>query len=181
MALTFTPQVKFGVECPEFDLPLTTGEQVQAQEFKQSGRPFLIVFICNHCPYVKAIEARLIALGSLLNQVGIKMLAINSNDSTRYPDDSFEKMQDKTYPFGYAFDESQEVARRFGAVCTPDFFLYDRQGLLSYRGRLDDNWKDATLVTSYELLQAIWQLDQGQPLNFEQIPSMGCSIKWKSN
>lgn len=181
MALTFTPKVTLGVECPDFDLPLASGGQINSQEFKKSQRPFLIVFICNHCPYVKAIETRLVALGHLFNQVGIKMLAINANDFNRYPEDSFEKMQEKNYPFHYALDESQQVARQFEAVCTPDFFLYDKSGLLAYRGRLDDNWKDSAAVTHNELIQAAWQLDQGQTISVEQTPSMGCSIKWKPN
>lgn len=180
MALTHTPPAELGTLCPEFKLPHTQGGEVTRESMGFEKAPFLVAFICNHCPYVKAIENRLLALSGALKVAGVGMLAISSNDAQRYPEDSFEAMQAKGYPFLYAFDESQTVAKSFGAVCTPDFFLYDASGRLAYRGRLDDNWKEPHLVTRQELLEAALLLKQGQAVRGEQTPSMGCSIKWKS-
>lgn len=181
MALTHTPPVEAGQSCPDFDLPSTEGQRVRRADILD-GKPFLVMFICNHCPYVKAIEERLIELGHDLSSIGVKTIAICSNDPLSYPDDSFENLRqrarDKHYPFTYLHDLSQQAARDFGAVCTPDFFLYDGQGRLAYRGRLDDSWKDPTKVTRRDLLEAAKTLAAGKLFHGEQIPSMGCSIKW---
>lgn len=176
-----TPPVELGVLCSRFELPTAQGGVFKSEELIQSGEPFLLAVICNHCPYVKAIESRLIALSYLFKQLGLGFVAISSNDATKYPEDSFDKMIEKAYPFIYAYDEDQSVAKALGAVCTPDFFLYDGKAQLQYRGRLDNNWKDPSLVTRYELLEAAIQLKLHGKLmsDLVQTPSMGCSLKWK--
>jgi thiol-disulfide isomerase/thioredoxin len=181
MALMQTPPVDLGALCPEFQLPATNGAIFNSQDLIRSGQPFLVAVICNHCPYVKAIETRLIALAHVFNSLGLGFVAMSSNDAETYPEDSFEKMKLKNYPFIYVYDESQEIAKKLGAVCTPDFFLYDHEAKLQYRGRLDDNWKDANLVTRQELLEAAIQLKLYKKLSPQtsQMPSMGCSLKWK--
>lgn len=183
MALTMTPINELGTEIPSFEVTDVFGKQWKTSDF-QTGKPALIFFICNHCPYVKAIEDRLITLGSELKKLQIPLLAISSNDPSDYPEDSPEEMKSravrKSYSFPYAFDEDQSLAKKFAAVCTPDFFLYDGQGKLAYRGRLDDSWKDASKVTKQELLEAAKNLLANQEVA-KQTPSMGCSIKWKAN
>lgn len=183
MALTYTPEAVIGSNCPDFKLPAVDGRTYQKSDFK-NYKALLVMFICNHCPYVKAIEDRLIALGREMKNKGVEIVAISSNDATNYPDDSFDNLQkrwrEKNYPFPYLYDESQIVARTFGAVCTPDFFLYDSKAELSYRGRLDDSWKDASQVKRQELREAILALVEGRRPADEQRPSMGCNIKWKS-
>lgn len=182
MALVYTPEAKLGDLCPDFLLPGTDGSQ-RGKKDVPAGRPFLVMFICNHCPYVKAIEDRLIRLGHELGTLNVPVFAICSNDAADYPEDSFENLkkraEEKNYPFPYLYDESQEVAQKFGAVCTPDFFLYDGEARLAYRGRLDNSWKDESKVTRQELLSAVNALLGNQKPTADQVPSMGCSIKWK--
>jgi thiol-disulfide isomerase/thioredoxin len=183
MALLYTPDPELGSLCHDFTLPSVDGNTYSlASLAKPNGKQveaFLLMFICNHCPYVKAIESRLIGLNEMFNSRSVSIVAISSNDAERYPEDSFEKMKLKKYPFPYLYDESQAVAAKFGAVCTPDFFLYDRTMKLAYRGRLDDSWKDEAQVKSRDLAGAIESLLQGMRPNLEQKPSMGCSLKWK--
>jgi peroxiredoxin len=184
MALTFSPNPQAGDKCPEFKLPAVDGKLYERSSFFH-GKPVVFMFICNHCPYVKAIEDRLIHLGHELHVLGVSMVGICSNDSSDYPEDSFPQLkkraEEKKYPFVYLHDESQEVAKKFGAVCTPDFFVYDSAGELAYRGRLDDSWKDPAHVTHHDLSNAVHKLLAEQKVNLEQIPSMGCSIKWKAD
>lgn len=182
MALTYTPEnPQFGQPCPDFTLPAMDGKTYSLSDFK-NGNPLLVMFICNHCPYVKAIEDRLIQLGHDLKLENIHVVAICSNTDTKYTEDSFENLQkrffEKKYSFTYLHDETQDVAKKFGAVCTPDYFLFDGDCKLQYRGRLDDNWKEADKVTRRELYQAALDLKNKKPLA-AQTPSMGCSIKWK--
>lgn len=181
MALTITPFPEIGNDCPDFSLPSVDGKTYGKKDFSK-GTPLVVMFICNHCPYVQAIEDRLIALGHDLAEKQIPVVAICSNDEVSHPEDSFANLkrraQEKNYSFVYLHDKSQKVAKDFGAVCTPDFFVYDKKGKLAYRGRLDDSWKDANKVTHRELYEAVMQLAQGKNLTTEQTPSMGCSIKW---
>ena len=181
MALTYTPENFENTKAVDFILPATDGKTYSLSDF-QISKPLVIMFICNHCPYVKAIEDRLIQLGKDLKNLGIHLVAICSNDPINYPDDSFENLKKraelKSYTFPYLHDADQSVAKQFGAVCTPDFFVYNSKGLLTYRGRLDDSWKDETKVTKRELYQACLDLLESDKLSFQQIPSMGCSIKW---
>jgi peroxiredoxin len=181
MATTLTPFPEIGLPFPQFSLVATSGQTFTQADFLR-GKPIVTVFMCNHCPYVQAIEERLITLGHDLQALQIPMLAICSNDEKNHPEDSFENLkkraEEKHYPFPYLYDQKQEAAKKFGALCTPDFFVYDRQGRLAYRGRLDDSWKDATKVTRRELLDAVKLLNTGAPAPEQQTPSMGCSIKW---
>ncbi|CAN5659444.1 thioredoxin family protein [soil metagenome] len=184
MPKLYTPEPLLGTRCPDFDLPSTSGVSVTRKSASRDSSEipvdaFLVMFICNHCPYVKAIEERLVQLNEMFKSRSVSIVAISSNDAEKYGDDSFEKMKLKKYPFPYLFDESQEIAMAFGAVCTPDFFLYDRELRLKYRGRLDDSWQDESKVTTRDLAGAIESLLQGMQPNREQKPSMGCSLKWK--
>ncbi len=167
---------------PKFELPTVQGETFSSGHIAL-GRPAVVMFICNHCPYVKAIEDRLIELGHELKKINVPLIAICSNDADAYPEDSLESLRsrarEKKYPFVYLHDETQEVARQFGAVCTPDFFVFDSKHQLAYRGRLDDSWKDASRVTRRELLMAVQDLVNHKPISIAEVPSMGCSIKWK--
>jgi peroxiredoxin len=182
MALTHTPESALGSPCPDFKLKGIDGRSYSRADF-ESAKAFLAMFICNHCPYVIAIEDRLIALGRAFQLQDLKIAAICANDSERYPADNFENMkkhaQEKKFPFPYLHDEKQTVAREFGAVCTPDFFLFNSEMKLVYRGRLDDSWKDPDGVRSEELRAAIEALIAGREPVGEQKSSMGCSIKWK--
>jgi peroxiredoxin len=171
-----------GVPCPDFRLPAVDGKTYARDDFAAS--PVLVVmFICNHCPYVKAVEDRLIALAAEYGPRGVALVGVCSNDAVSYPDDAFDKLAErwrsKGYRFPYLHDESQEVARAFGAVCTPDIFVYDSQRRLAYRGRIDDSWKDPTRVTRRELAGALDALLAGRAPPPDPKPTLGCSIKWK--
>jgi thiol-disulfide isomerase/thioredoxin len=187
MALTYSPHLNTGTPCPDFSLPTLDGKIFGRKNIPEKT-PFLIMFICNHCPYVQAIEDRLITLGHDLAKEGIPVVAICSNSEKDYPADSFENLRKNYYskkmPFVYLHDANQTVAKDFGAVCTPDFFLYDKNNNLAYRGRLDDSWKDPSKVTKRDLFNAALALNNSEHSTGqskkpeEQIPSMGCSIKW---
>jgi peroxiredoxin len=181
MALTFTPFPELGNACPEFALNSVDGQSYRLKDFS-NGKPLVVMFICNHCPYVQAIEDRLITLGNDLRAQDVHVVAICSNDASDHPDDSLENLRkraaDKKYPFVYLHDADQSVAHAFGAVCTPDYFVYDKNLKLSYRGRLDDSWKDASKVTQRELFEAVQTLLRGEKVSEHQTASMGCSIKW---
>ena len=149
-----------------------------------SGKKILvIIFMCNHCPYVKAVIGRFIKLQTKYGNKGVQLIGISPNDVTAYPEDSFGNMKlfAKNYSmnYPYLFDESQETAKKYEAVCTPDIYVYDEKNILKYRGRLDDSWKDESQVKSKDLEAAIEQILDEKEISFEQIPSMGCSIKWK--
>lgn len=179
----YTPdKIEFGLACPDFKLKSVDGKIYSIKNFL-NHRPLVIVFMCNHCPYVKAIEDRLITLAQDLKELDVHMVAICSNDAETYPDDSYENLkkraEEKEYPFPYLYDEDQSVAQSFGAICTPDYFVYDQNTKLAYRGRLDDSWKEPLLVKKRELYEAVIELAQGQKISITQTPSMGCSIKWK--
>ncbi len=182
MALVESEQVELGSEAPAFELPATDGNTYALEDFEDKDA-MLVMFICNHCPYVKAVNGRLVRLAQDYEDASLGIVAICSNDPERYPADNFEAMKERAeelgYPFPYLQDESQEVAEAYGAECTPDFFLYDRHRNLFYRGRLDDNWKDAAAVTRHELRMAIDAALEGAEPPASQEPSMGCSIKWK--
>ena len=141
------------------------------------------MFICNHCPYVKAILTKLVEEGTKLNKAGIPIFAVCSNDSDEYPEDSFENMKLTAlryeFPFPYLHDESQKVAKDFGAVCTPDFFGFNSHKILKYRGRLDNSGKDYSAKGKSELTAAMMEIAQTGTCKKPQIPSIGCSIKWK--
>jgi peroxiredoxin len=177
-----TPPPELGTPCPDFRLPAVDGKRYARDDF--AGSPALcVMFICNHCPYVKAVEDRLIRLARELGPRGVQFVAICANDAESYPDDAFDKLRerwrDKGYGFPYLHDEAQDVARAFGAVCTPDIFVYGPERKLAYRGRIDDSWKDESKVTRRELADALEAVLAGRPVPAPQRPSMGCSIKWR--
>lgn len=184
MALLSTPAGDLGSLCPDFTLLGVDGREHARQDFENS-KALVVMFICNHCPYVQAVEDRIVKLAGEMMRKQIAFVGISANDATKYPEDSFAKMREraaeKKYPFAYLYDESQEVARRFGAVCTPDFFVYDQAQRIFYRGRLDDSWKDPAGVTRQDLREALNLLLEGQKPPDAQMPSMGCSIKWKEH
>lgn len=145
----------------------------------------VVVFMCNHCPYVQAVWERLNKLQSDYAESGVQFVGINPNASNpKYPEDNFEEMKKAPEEFGmnfpYLIDETQEIARAFGAVCTPDIFVYDKDRKLVYRGRIDDSWKDEGAVTKHELREALDALISGGRVLDGQRPSTGCSIKWTS-
>jgi thiol-disulfide isomerase/thioredoxin len=166
-----------------FSLPATDGATVSSDQFADA--PVLaVVFWCNHCPYVKAWEDRMIALQREYADRGVRFVMINSNDPAAYPDDSFAAMQararDKAYPFPYLFDEAQDVARAFGATRTPEIFLFDRGRTLRYHGAPDDNFEDPNAVAHHYLRDAIEALLTGRDPATVATPPKGCSIKWKT-
>ncbi len=180
MALLESTMVPLGSPCPPFDLPGVDGRRHRREDF--AAPALLVVVLCNHCPYVQAVDDRINALAR--DYAGrCDVVAINPNDAEAYPEDGFEAMRARAAAKGYAFpylhDEDQSVARAFGAVCTPDFFLYDGGRRLAYRGRLDDSWKDPSAVTRQDLREALDAVLAGRPPAAAQKPSMGCSIKWK--
>jgi peroxiredoxin len=178
-----TPICNFGEPAKPFDLPGTDGKRYTLEDVRGRNGT-LVMFICNHCPYVKAVLDRIIRDVEDLKEHGIGAIAINANDPTTYPDDSFANMkriaEAKRLPFPYVFDESQDVARAYGAVCTPDFFGYNADLELQYRGRLDASKTTPIPGAIRELYEAMAQIAETGRGPEQQIPSMGCSIKWKA-
>ena len=178
-----TPVCDFGWKAPDFTLPGVDGRTYALQDVA-GPNGLLVMFICNHCPYVKAVIQRIVRDVAELKTLGIGAIAIMSNDPAEYPEDSFENMQrvaaDLAFPMPYVIDASQEVARRYGAVCTPDFFGFDRSLGLQYRGRLDASRKETAPDARRDLFEAMKQVAATQQGPAEQIPSMGCSIKWRT-
>lgn len=183
MALTYTPAGELGSPCPDFELPSVDGKKFGLQDFS-SSKVLVIGFICNHCPYVQAIEDRLIRLANSWDPGDAQFVGICANNPADYPEDAPAELKkrwnEKKYNFPYLVDETQTVARAFAAVCTPDFFVYDQNRRLAYRGRLDDSWRNPQKVVQQELKAAVEKLVRGLSLDSVQNPSMGCSIKWKS-
>lgn len=180
----YTPTGQLGARLPDFHLPGVDGRPYAAKDFSDA-KAVLVMFICNHCPYVQAIEDRLLQLARTIQAQGVAVIGICSNDATDYPEDGPEKLrqrwQEKSYGFPYLIDEKQDVAKAFGAVCTPDLYVYDGERKLRYRGRLDDSWRNPAGVRQQELRDAITRILQNAPVAEPQNPSMGCSIKWKSH
>lgn len=177
------PVCDFGWKAPDFELPGTDGRRHALSDIR-GPKGTLIVFICNHCPYVKAIAERLARDLAELQRLGIGVAAINANDATSHPEDSFENMQrfaaEHGFGFPYLHDESQAVARAYDAVCTPDFFGFDADLGLQYRGRLDESKTQPVPNARRELVEAMRQVAETGRGPQEQVPSMGCSIKWKA-
>ena len=177
-----TPVCDFGWTAPRFELPDFDGK-VHSFDGLMGSRGLLVCFICNHCPYVKAIIDRLVSDASLLKAEGINTVSIMSNDYENYPDDSPDRMREfsesHNFGFPYLVDESQTVARDYDAVCTPDFFGFNSDGLLQYRGRLDDSKMGDSTNRVAELLDGMLLVSRTGEGPREQHPSMGCSIKWR--
>ncbi|MEE8184919.1 MAG: thioredoxin family protein [Thermodesulfobacteriota bacterium] len=183
MVLLNSKMVPIGKEAYDFSL-IGTDEKTYSLESFIDKKVLVIIFMCNHCPYVKATIGRLIDIQKDYDDKGVQLVGINSNDEINYPDDSFENMKsafkDKGINFPYLRDDTQDTARKYDAVCTPDIYLYGPERKLLYRGRIDDNWQDETKVTRKDLRGAIDTVLEDRPVSDEQYPSMGCSIKWKS-
>jgi peroxiredoxin len=190
MALTYSERSRLGSLASDFKLIGTDDVHHELRDFRNC-RVLVVVFMCNHCPYVKAVRDRINKLAAEGSEYGVQVVGINSNDSVRYPDDSFEAMKkevaEHSLAFPYLWDQTQEVAKTYGAVCTPDFFVYKNEThhkdpvnfALKYHGRLDDNWKDESAVKRRDLRNAIDAILADRDPNSDQMPSMGCSIKWK--
>ncbi|MFO1511691.1 MAG: thioredoxin family protein [Verrucomicrobiota bacterium] len=184
MARTPSTMLPLRTPAPGFCLPDTKGKSVSLADF--ANKPALLVmFICNHCPYVKHVRAELARLGRDYTSQGVGIVAINSNDVVNYPEDSQVKMAAEAtaagYDFPYLFDDSQTVARAYNAACTPDFFLFDAKRNLVYRGQLDDSRPGNGIpVSGRDLRAALDSLLAGKPPVADQKPSLGCNIKWKA-
>lgn len=183
MAKTPSTMLPLGTTAPDFRLPDVNGKIVSLDQYTGKSA-LLVMFICNHCPFVKHIRSQLAALGNDYTKRGVGIIAISSNDAQLYPDDGPAKMIEEAraagYQFPYLYDESQAVAQAYRAACTPDFFLFDRNHRLAYRGQLDDSRPgNGVPVTGSDLRAAIDALIQGQPIAPAQKPSLGCNIKWK--
>lgn len=182
MALTPSTMVRIGTPMPAFRLPDAEGRELDSEQL--AGTPVLVAFLCNHCPYVKHIAPVFSALASELMDQGMAVVAINSNDWSTHPEDSPEKMlqeiRNRNYPFPYLVDETQQAARDFHAACTPDFFVYDREHRLAYRGQFDDSSPgNDHPVTGEDLRGACLAVLSGKQPEGDQKPSLGCNIKWK--
>jgi peroxiredoxin len=184
MAATLSTMLPLGTEAPDFSLPDTDDRLVSIDDF--TGAPALLVlFLCNHCPFVKHVQKELVRIASEYGPRGVAVIAISSNDVERYPQDGPAAMRAEKervgYPFPYLFDESQDVARAYRAACTPDIFLFDATRRLVYRGQLDDSRPaNGKPVTGRDLRAALDAALEGRTIpEDEQVPSMGCNIKWK--
>ena len=176
--------VKLGIggKAPDFKLPGVDGKSYSLSDFK--GKKILvIVFMCNHCPYVQAYIERIKAIQSDFGIKGVQVVGINSNDEVNYPDDSFDKMiefdKQRKLNFTYLRDEDQTAATVYGAQCTPECFVFDGERKLKYHGRIDDNYKDGNAVKTYDLRNAVNALLHNQKVAIELTPAIGCSIKWR--
>jgi peroxiredoxin len=173
-----------GTTAPPFRLPDPQGKWVSLDDFKDAPA-LVVVFMCNHCPYVKHIQSRFAELAKEYQAKGVGVVGINSNDVESYPDDRPEKMAEEIkqvgYTFPYLYDESQEVAKAYRAACTPDFYLFDRDRRLVYRGQFDDSRPGSGRpVTGADLRAALDAVLAGRPVPGNQRPSLGCNIKWKA-
>ncbi len=175
--------LKIGAQAPPFELKNVDGSTVSLDSLKDGASALAVVFSCNHCPYVLAWEDRLIQIARDYAGRGVRFALINANDPVRYPADSFPEMQSrakmKSYPFPYLFDETQEVARAYGAERTPEVFLFDASGALVYHGAPDDNYDDASRVTRHYLREALDAVLAGGAPPVAETRPVGCTIKWK--
>lgn len=183
MVRTASTMLPLGTAAPDFSLPDTAGRTVSLADFKDSPA-LLVIFMCNHCPYVQHVADGLAKLAKDYQQRGVAVVGINSNDTATHPEDSPAKMADEVrqrgYTFPYLFDETQQVAKAYRAACTPDFFLFDSQRKLVYRGQMDDSRPQSGVpVTGQDLRRALDAVLAGAPVPEPQKPSLGCNIKWK--
>jgi peroxiredoxin len=189
MALTASQTLDTGTRIPDFDLPTANpriddlgGEHRSLGDYADA-RALVVVFFCNHCPYAIHVEDELIRIANDYAARGVQLVAISSNDAEQYPRDGFEAMQqrarEKGYPFPYLYDASQEVAKAFGAMCTPDVYVYDQDRRLAYHGRVDETRPRQQPAHGGELRQALDELLTDGEVVMEQRPAMGCNIKWK--
>ena len=174
--------LKIGSKAPDFNLPATDGK-LYSLDYFNGRKGFIIIFSCNHCPYVRAYEERIKKIQSDYSNKGINIIAINSNDSDQYEDDSFENMKSRAaemaFNFPYLRDEDQDVAKQYGASHTPEIFLFDNQRTLVFHGKIDDNWRDESKIKSNYLRDAIDELIEGKDISVPETFTIGCTIKWK--
>ena len=183
MSVADRNQMKTGASAPEFrDLPGVDGKKYSLSDFSKEN-VLVIFFSCNHCPYVQAYEDRVMALQKEFGDRGVRFIAINANDADNYPDDSFENMaaraKQRGFNFLYLRDESQAVAKAYGATHTPHLFVFDRERRLRYTGRIDDNWQEPSKVTRRHLRDALQALVEGRAPSESETFAIGCTIKWK--
>jgi len=183
MVQTASVMLSLGTSAPDFQLPDPQGKTVSLADFR-SAPALLVIFMCNHCPYVKHVSAGLAQLARDYQARGAAVVGINSNNWREYPDDSPDKMLEEIrirgYTFPYLIDETQEVAKAYSAACTPDFFLFDKDRKLVYRGQMDSSRPGNNLpVTGQDLRAALDAVLAGRPVSPDQKPSLGCNIKWK--
>ena len=183
MVLTASEMLPLGTSAPDFSLPDTEGKMVSLDDFKDA-KAFLVIFMCNHCPFVKHILHEMIKLIKGYQAKSVAVVGINSNDVANYPDDKPELMaklaNEAGFTFPYLYDETQEVAKAYRAACTPDFYLFDSDKTLVYRGQMDESRPGNGIpVTGADLTAAIDAVIEGKPVSQEQKPSMGCNIKWR--
>jgi peroxiredoxin len=178
-----SPTISLGTRAPEFELPGIDGKRYSLGSF--AGKPVLVViFSCNHCPYVKSVEDEMVAIQRDYAAKGVQLVAINSNDEKAYPEDGFTEMvkrsKEKGFNFPYLRDETQRVVTAYGAVCTPHVFAFDSGRSLRYRGRIDDRKKESKAIASHELRDALDDLTTGRQVRVPDAQPFGCSIKWYS-
>jgi len=183
MVMTASTMLRLGTLAPDFSLPDTEGNVISTNDFKEAPA-LLVVFMCNHCPFVKHILSGLIELIKEYQAKGVAVVGINSNDVTNFPEDSPEMMakvaKEKSFTFPYLYDETQAVAKAYHASCTPDFFLFSRERKLVYRGQMDDSRPGKNIpITGADLRAALDAVLEAKPVPQQQKPSMGCNIKWK--
>jgi peroxiredoxin len=183
MALLKSTMPPLGTSAHDFLLDGIDGKTHSLESYSEK-EIIVIIFMCNHCPYVKAVLKRIIDLQNEFIDRGVQFIGINPNDAICYPDDSLENMKiiakENDFSFPYLIDPSQEVAKSYDAVCTPDLYVYGKNRKLVYRGRIDDNWEDSEKVTQQDLKLALENILSWEVITSKQIPSMGCSIKWKT-
>ena len=184
MALTPSNMIALGTKAPDFELPDTISGNTLTYEDIRGEKGTLVMFICNHCPYVKHVQEELVRIATDYRGDGIGTVAISSNDVEKYPEDGPDEMRNEArkwnYPFAYLFDETQKVARAYDAACTPDFYVFDKEDQLVYRGQLDSSRPgNGKPLDGKDLRAALTDLVYGNPVSEDQIPSQGCNIKWK--
>lgn len=179
---TTSDRFALGSALPEFELLNVDGRKIGV-DFLKDAKATLVAFVCNHCPYVKGSEEMLISIVRRYQAEGLKAVAISSNDAAKYPEDSYEKMQEKAVqldlPYPYLYDESQQVAKAFDAACTPELYLFDAEHKLVYHGTINDSPRDPSKVTRDYLTDAIAAVLEGRTPNPQFVHPLGCSIKWK--
>ena len=184
MARIESAMLALGTQAPEFSLPDVVSNKIVDRQSAAGAKGLLVMFICRHCPFVKHLEKALAQLGRDYDGKGIGIVAIGSNDAVNYPDDAPENLAEQArklgFPFAYLYDETQEVARAYDAVCTPDFFLFDKDLKLAYRGQFDESRPGNNVpITGKDLRNAMNALLAGEAVHPVQKPSLGCNIKWK--
>lgn len=184
MALTESNMLSLGTKAPDFTLPDTVSGKVVSLSDIRSVKATVVMFLCNHCPYVIHVNPEIVRLAKDYQEKGVRFVAISSNDAAKYPQDGPEEMEKHArkvgYPFPYLYDESQEVARAYDAACTPDFYVFDENLALVYRGRLDASRPNSGVpLTGEDLRAALDAVLAGEAVPEKQYPSAGCNIKWK--